>query len=112
VTSPSDGTPGTPDTLVTSILDQIDQDPLEVVWRVRSQDGDYKVVDVMVEGISMALTLREEFSSVSRVRGIDGLIEELRQGSRGPVDDARFAGATRHLLQSAMQPGTFRGLSN
>jgi len=32
----------------------------------------------MVEGISMAITQRQEFSSVIRRKGMDGLIEDLR----------------------------------
>jgi len=98
--------------LVTSYLDQEGQEPLEVVWRVRTRDGRHRIVDVLVEGISMALTLREEFSSVSRVRGIEGLIERLWQGPLDREHDGGYGGATRLLLQSAMGPGTFRGLSN
>ncbi|MGH1397737.1 MAG: MlaC/ttg2D family ABC transporter substrate-binding protein [Alphaproteobacteria bacterium] len=37
---------------------------IQVDWRVRKKDGRYRVVDVSVEGVSMAVTQRSEFSSV------------------------------------------------
>ncbi len=48
-------------------------------WRVRRMNGIYKIIDVEVEGISMAMTQRAEFSSVTRRKGIDGLLNILRQ---------------------------------
>ena len=48
-------------------------------WRVRQINGSYKIIDVVVEGISMAMTQRAEFSSVTRREGIDGLLNILRQ---------------------------------
>ena len=47
-------------------------------WRVRHIDGSYKIVDVVVEGISMVVTQRQEFAVVVRRHGVDGLIEALR----------------------------------
>ncbi|MFQ5955734.1 MAG: phospholipid-binding protein MlaC [Kiloniellales bacterium] len=49
------------------------------VWRVRRMNGSYKIIDVEVEGISMALTQQDEFKSVARRKGIDGLLEILRE---------------------------------
>lgn len=51
----------------------------EANWRVRRVNGSYKIIDVEVEGISMALTQRDEFSSVTRREGIDGLLNILRK---------------------------------
>ena len=48
-------------------------------WRVRRINGNYKIIDVEVEGISMAMTQRAEFNSVTRREGIDGLLNILRQ---------------------------------
>ena len=49
-------------------------------WRPvgRLIKGQHKIVDVVVEGISMAATQRQEFASVIRSRGLDGLMEILR----------------------------------
>src|SRR5918996_1289515 len=54
--------------------------PLKVDWRVRELDGgDLVAIDVIVEGISLIVTQRSEFSSVIERRGMDGLLAELRQ---------------------------------
>jgi phospholipid transport system substrate-binding protein len=44
--------------------------PAKVEWHVRKQtDGSFKVIDVSVEGISMALTQRDEIASVADRNG-------------------------------------------
>jgi phospholipid transport system substrate-binding protein len=43
--------------------------PAKVDWRVRQKDGTFKVVDIDVEGVSMALTEKEEFASVIQRNG-------------------------------------------
>lgn len=55
--------------------------PVDVAWRVSPSDGVYKVVDVMVEGLSMGLTQQKEFASVIRQNGngIQGLLDELKK---------------------------------
>jgi len=55
--------------------------PVEVIWRVRRSEDAFKVVDIMVEGLSMGLTQQKEFSSVIRKNGgkVDGLLAELRR---------------------------------
>ena len=52
--------------------------PLECDWRVRQRDGKLRIIDVMVEGVSMAVTQRSEFSAVIKSRGFDGLLSALR----------------------------------
>jgi phospholipid transport system substrate-binding protein len=47
-------------------------------WRVREVDGRYKIIDVYVEGVSMAVTQRSEFGAVLQRHGADGLIGLLR----------------------------------
>jgi len=56
-------------------------EPVDVIWRVRRSDELFKVVDVMVEGLSMGLTQQKEFSSVIRKNGgkVNGLLDELRK---------------------------------
>lgn len=56
-------------------------DPIQADWRVRNIDGEFKIVDVKIEGVSMAITKREEFSSIIAKGGFDELFEELRSGS-------------------------------
>lgn len=59
--------------------------PIAVDYRVRQFDGVFKVVDVVVEGISMLNTHRVEFASVVNKRGMDGLIAELKARLEQPV---------------------------
>lgn len=55
----------------------------KVNWRIRKDGEDYKIVDIVAEGVSMALTLRQEYSAVIERSGgkVEGLIEELRKSS-------------------------------
>ncbi|MBL4666654.1 MAG: ABC transporter substrate-binding protein [Sneathiella sp.] len=55
--------------------------PIKLGWRVRkSKDGDQKIIDLIVENVSMALTHREEFSAVVSKNGgdVEALLEKLR----------------------------------
>ncbi len=69
------------DTIVTSKLVSPDSPEVRVDWRVRSKGGQHKIIDVIVEGVSMALTQRSDFSSVIQRGGGDiaVLIEHLRK---------------------------------
>ncbi|MEM7651290.1 MAG: ABC transporter substrate-binding protein [Pseudomonadota bacterium] len=71
---------GERDVLVHSLLTQESGPDVKIDWRVRKRDGRYKVIDVMVEGVSMAVTQRSDFSSVIQRGGgnIEALLEHLR----------------------------------
>lgn len=55
--------------------------PAKVDWRVRKEDDGFKITDVDVEGISMLITQREEFSTVIQRSGgtVSGLNNALQQ---------------------------------
>ena len=55
--------------------------PVRVNWRVRLRDNAYRVIDVVVEGVSMSVTQRDEFAAVIRRSGgkVDGLLAALRK---------------------------------
>lgn len=61
--------------------------PVRVDWRVRARGGEFKIVDIMVEGVSMGQTQRSEFASVIRRNGgkIDGLLSELRKRAKADI---------------------------
>jgi len=40
--------------------------------------GNFKIVDIIIEGVSLINTQRSEFASVVQQKGIDGLIENLK----------------------------------
>ncbi|MGH6969011.1 MAG: MlaC/ttg2D family ABC transporter substrate-binding protein [Stellaceae bacterium] len=55
--------------------------PTAIYWHVRKSGEDLKIVDVEVEGVSMALTEREEFASVIQRSGgsVSSLNQQLQQ---------------------------------
>ena len=67
------------DAIVHSTMISVDSSkPLKVAWRVRAKKGSLKIIDIMVEGVSMAVTQRSEFNAVVRRQGIQGLLHALR----------------------------------
>lgn len=69
------------DYIVTSFIVPTDGPQVQVDWRVRNKNGAYRVVDIIVEGVSMSQTQRADFASViSRGGGkVDVLLNHLRQ---------------------------------
>jgi len=68
------------DALVTSRILSDGEPPLQVDWRLRERDGAGPVtIDLIVEGVSLIVTLRSEFGSVIERQGFDGLLAQLRQ---------------------------------
>ena len=52
--------------------------PINCDWIVRRNKGEYKIVDIRVEGISMLITQKKEFGALLKRQGVEGLIEMLR----------------------------------
>jgi phospholipid transport system substrate-binding protein len=67
--------------LVSTKIDRSEGEPISVVWRIRNKDGQYKVLDIVVEDMSMAITLRHEYGAVVKTDGVDGLIAIMREKS-------------------------------
>lgn len=61
--------------------------PLKVDWRLVTDDGRYKITDVIVDGVSMLVTQRSEFASVIQRHGgqIQGLIDVMRKKTASAV---------------------------
>jgi phospholipid transport system substrate-binding protein len=59
--------------------------PVKVDWRLTARGGAYKISDVSVDGISMAVTERSEFASVLQHNGgqVQGLLTMLRERTAG-----------------------------
>ena len=68
------------DVIVTSLIHRPNGAPIKVDWRVRISGESPKVIDVIVEGASMAISQRSEFSSVIQNNGgqVGALIKLLR----------------------------------
>jgi len=58
---------------------QSEGEPISAVWRVRNKDDQHKVLDIVIEGVSMAITLRHEYGAVVKTNGVDGLIAIMRE---------------------------------
>jgi phospholipid transport system substrate-binding protein len=70
------------DKLVSSeIIQPHGQPAIRLVWRLRPEADDFKIVDVSVEGISMSVTQRDEFAAVIRSSSgkVSGLIDALKK---------------------------------
>jgi phospholipid transport system substrate-binding protein len=55
--------------------------PMKLDWRLITDNGTYKISDIIVEGISMMVTQRSEFASVVQRNGgqVRGLIAMMRE---------------------------------
>jgi phospholipid transport system substrate-binding protein len=62
------------------IRQQAGAPPVDVDWRLRQRDGQFQIVDVVIEGVSMALTYRDEFRTIIERNGgrVEALLTELR----------------------------------
>lgn len=49
-----------------------------VDYRLKATGGSYKIQDIVVEGVSLLTTQRQEFSGIIDQKGIDGLTEALK----------------------------------
>ncbi len=73
---------GDRDFIVNSDITHPDGSPPTLVdWRLRQKDGKLGIIDVVVEGVSMSVTQRQEYASVIERSGgnIDGLLDLMRQ---------------------------------
>lgn len=73
---------GERDFIVNSEITHPDGSPsTSIDWRLRQKDGKLGIIDVVVEGVSMSVTQRQEYASVIERNGgnIDGLLDVMRQ---------------------------------
>jgi phospholipid transport system substrate-binding protein len=70
--------------MVESTVVLTDGSPAKVFWRVKNTEAGYRVMDVAAEGVSMAITLRDEYGEVLRSGGVDTLTERLREIAARP----------------------------
>ncbi|MEQ8354914.1 MAG: ABC transporter substrate-binding protein [Kiloniellaceae bacterium] len=75
--------------LVDSRIDRTEGEPYRVSWRVREADGEFKILDIVAEGVSMAITLRSEYGTVLKNNG--GKLPPLTEALREKVANGAFA---------------------
>jgi phospholipid transport system substrate-binding protein len=55
---------------------------VEVQYQVYLKDGQWKIYDIRIEGISLAITYRTSFGETIRREGLDSLIAQLEERNR------------------------------
>ena len=72
--------------MVSSQVKRSQGPPVKVDWRLRNKDGVWRIIDIEVEGVSLAVTQRAEFSTlISNHSGrLEGLLEKLREKTGRP----------------------------
>lgn len=73
--------PGNRGVKVSTELVRAGSDPTPVDYLMRNVDGQWKIFDVIIEGISYVQTFRNQFDSPLRQKGIAEVAKELRSGS-------------------------------
>jgi phospholipid transport system substrate-binding protein len=72
--------------LVNSDIVGVDGQPFAVSWRLRKRETGFRIVDVIVEGVSMAITYRQEYATIiQQTAGMAGLLSQMQK----QVDDLR-----------------------
>lgn len=75
--------------LIDSRIDRPEGEPYRVTWRIRESNGDFKILDIVAEGVSMAITLRSEYGTVLKNNG--GKLPPLTEALREKVERGAFA---------------------
>ena len=85
---------GRDDVIVLTQIIRPDDPNVDAGWRVTTEDGQLKIVDVIISGVSMAMTQRSDFTTAIRREGVDTFIGRLRAqlaGLQQPGDKPRSA---------------------
>ncbi|MCH9675842.1 MAG: ABC transporter substrate-binding protein [Gammaproteobacteria bacterium] len=79
---------GKRDVIVQTRIRQAGNAPaIKAGWRIRQVNGELRIIDIVVEGVSMVLNQRQEFAQIVRTRGMSALIEMLRaRTQRAPIE--------------------------
>lgn len=73
------------DAVVKTVVKESDGKRVAIDYRMASRDGQWKVYDVVVEGMSLVTNYRASFDGEVSKGGVDGLIKALEQKNRGAV---------------------------
>lgn len=70
-----------------TILDPNGRPPvrLDFQWRKNSQTGNWQAYDMIAEGVSMISTKQNEWASILRQKGVDGLTQQLLIAAKQPI---------------------------
>ncbi|MEQ8585638.1 MAG: ABC transporter substrate-binding protein [Thalassobaculaceae bacterium] len=73
------------DIVSSRIVDPASPQEYRLDWRVIDEEGGFKVVDIVIEGVSMSVTQRQEYASVIQSNGgrVQALIDALNRQMSG-----------------------------
>lgn len=59
-------------------------EPAKVVWRVKQNGNEFKIVDIIIENVSLAITARNEYTAFIKQSpdGVAGLIKNLQEKTK------------------------------
>ncbi len=69
-------------TVVTSVLgtkDGVRQEVAKVNYRLRKREGEWKIIDVIIDGVSLVANFRAQFEEIMGQGGIEQVIKMLRE---------------------------------
>jgi len=76
---PFNDNPASGDVAVKTEVEQPGGSSHSIDYRLQLLNGEWKVYDVIIDGVSLVINYRSSFSSEIRQSGIDGLIDKLRK---------------------------------
>lgn len=85
--------PDDAEVLVRTLVNRVGQQPIELDYWLSRADGEWKVYDVVVAGVSLVTNYRDSFGREVRASGIDGLIQSLVAKNRELQDGTAPAGS-------------------
>jgi len=70
-----------------TIIDKGGRPPvrLDFQWRKNSKTGYWQAYDMIAEGVSMITTKQNEWASTLRLKGVDGLTQQLQAAAKQPI---------------------------
>jgi phospholipid transport system substrate-binding protein len=79
-------------TVVTKVVDPKSNEDFKVDYRLRRGTDEWRIIDITIEGVSLAANFRAQFQDILSNGGIDGLMKLLREKNaaagkdEGPAD--------------------------
>lgn len=69
---------------VGTLFERARGEPVRVDWRLAPESQSWKIIDVIIEGVSMAITQRDDFAATVQRNGgrVGPLVDQLREKSR------------------------------
>ncbi len=74
------------DFIVASEVQRAQGPPVRIDWRVRQKGDRYAILDVVVDGVSLSVTQRQEYTAIiQKSGGVEGLLDRMRQRLNTPA---------------------------